>query len=372
MKEQTRKTMSRRDFLKLLGAASVTAAGVLVLDTYTPWLNADQKAESLRNPQDEGASDREQKLSLVHYATLAANGHNTQPWKFAVLENSIQIHPDSSRRLAVVDPDDREMWISLGCALENMLLAATAAGYASEIVYPDAADFIEVKLQKDAPRSLPLFDAIPLRQSVRTEYDGKPIPNADFEQLQALTLEPGVSLRYTSSPADVETLVDYINQGNLAQYADPAFVNELIAWLRFNKKDALAAMDGLYSKCSGNPEVPNWLGKMFVSSTKPQQQAEMDAKKLRSSAGAVVIASDRDDRTAWVRTGQVFERLSLSMTALNIKSALLNQPVEVAGVRPQFQSALGLGESLPQLVMRYGYADAMPYSLRRPVEQVLI
>jgi len=103
----------------------------------------------------------------------------------------------------------------------------------------------------------------------------------------------------------------------------------------------------------------------------PQQQADADAKKLRSSAGAVVIAATADGKAAWVRTGQVYERLALQMTALNLKSALLNQPIEVAALRGQFQSALGLGAA-PQLLIRFGYANAMPRSLRRPVEAVLM
>jgi hypothetical protein len=99
---------------------------------------------------------------------------------------------------------------------------------------------------------------------------------------------------------------------------------------------------------------------------------DTDAKKLRSSSGAVVIASASEDKTAWVRTGQVYERLALTMTSLNIKSAFLNQPIEVANLRSEFQSALGLGASLPQLLLRFGYADALPPSLRRPVEDVLL
>jgi len=97
----------------------------------------------------------------------------------------------------------------------------------------------------------------------------------------------------------------------------------------------------------------------------------MDAEKLRSSPGAVVIASESDGKTAWVRTGQVYERMALTLTALNIKSAFLNQPIEVAAVRGQFQRAIGLGSALPQLLVRYGYAAAMPRSLRRPIEQVM-
>jgi len=111
---------------------------------------------------------------------------------------------------------------------------------------------------------------------------------------------------------------------------------------------------------------------MFLAGTKPQAQADMDAKKLRSSAGAVVIVSESDDRTAWVRAGQVYERMALKMTLLNIKAAFLNQPIEVTTLRSQFQSALGLDKSVPQLLFRFGYAEAMPRSLRRPVEQVLV
>jgi hypothetical protein len=73
-----------------------------------------------------------------------------------------------------------------------------------------------------------------------------------------------------------------------------------------------------------------------------------------------------------VRTGQVYERLALKMTALKINSAFLNQPIEVASLRSQFQTAMGMGATLPQLLVRYGYAATLPRSLRRPVEQVII
>jgi len=111
---------------------------------------------------------------------------------------------------------------------------------------------------------------------------------------------------------------------------------------------------------------------MVVAGTKPQGQADADAKKLRSSPGAVVVASESEDKTAWVRTGQVYERMALKMTSLNIKSAFLNQPIEVEEVRSQFQNGMGLGTAMPQLLVRFGYADAMPQSVRRAVEDVLM
>lgn len=362
------KKLSRRDFLKMMGLAGAATASGYVISEIAPWLDYEGQVAKTWT----GENPSLQLMTLVHYATLAANGHNTQAWKFAIKENAIEIHPDYSRRLPVVDPNDRELWISLGCSLENLLVAARASGYTAEVKYPDRADFIHVQLTADSPQDSPLFGAIPLRQNTRSAYNGRLIKNEDLDQLQSLQLEPGVALHFATNPTAMETFLEYVNLGNLSQYANPDFVDELIEWVRFNNKEALSSLDGLYSICSGNPQVPRFIGKMFVASTQPQQQADADAKKFRTSPTAVIIASESDDKVSWVRTGQVYERLALKMTSLNIKSALLNQPIEVTEIRSQFQNAIGLGNALPQLLLRFGYADPMPKSLRRPVEQVLI
>jgi hypothetical protein len=369
---QSHPALRRRDFLKLLAAMGITAAGGYALFDYAPWLDYDEQANHIQRPFARESTLPAVLFELVRYATLAANGHNTQPWKFAIKENVIEIHPDYTHRLPVVDPNDRELWISLGCALENLLVAARAVGYAPEVTYPDAAEFIHVRLTADTPQRSPLFDAIPKRQTTRSEYNGQLIQRSDLDQVQALPLEPGVALRFVTNPTDLETMLAYINQGNLRQYGDKAFTNELIGWLRFTKKEALASRDGLFLGCAGNPEMPRWVGQWVVAGVKPQQQADVDAKKLRSSAGAIVVASATDDRAAWVRTGQVYERLALKMTSLNIKSAFVNQPIEVTELRPQFQRVMGLDGSQPQLLVRYGFAASMPGSLRRPLAQVLI
>jgi hypothetical protein len=287
-------------------------------------------------------------------------------------ENAIEIRPDFARRLPTVDPNDRELWISLGCALENLIIAARAAGYESEVTYPDAADFIHVRLKPSTPESGALFQAIPLRQNTRSEFDGRRVPAGDLDQLLTLPLEPGVTLRAVTRATDVETVLEYVNRGNLTQYADKAFVDELIHWVRFNKQEALSSRDGLYSASAGRPQVPRWLGQVIVARTTPQQQADADAKNLRSSAGAIVVASQFDSKTSWVRTGQVYGRVALKLTSLNLTSAFLNQPIEVAAVRGQFQSGLALGDALPQLLFRFGYAHPLPRSLRRPLDQVIV
>jgi hypothetical protein len=194
----TPNSISRRDFLKLLAVGGAAAAGGYALSEAAPWLDYETRAGEVWNRTDLDSTPALHKL--VRAATLAANGHNTQPWKFALQPEGIEIRPDLSRRLAVVDPENRELWMSLGCALENLLVAAHASGYATQVTYPDASDFIRVHLAADMTRPNPLFDAIPRRQNTRSEYNGQPLPAAELDILQALPLEAGIRLRFVTPP----------------------------------------------------------------------------------------------------------------------------------------------------------------------------
>ena len=50
---------------------------------------------------------------LVEYALKAPSGHNTQPWRFKLTSKGLDIYPDFSRSLPVVDGNNRELYISL-------------------------------------------------------------------------------------------------------------------------------------------------------------------------------------------------------------------------------------------------------------------
>jgi hypothetical protein len=74
----------------------------------------------------------------------------------------------------------------------------------------------------------------------------------------------------------------------------------------------------------------------------------------------------------WIEVGRCYERFALQATALGIRNAFLNQPVEVASVRSPFADAMGLAGQRPDLVVRFGRGPSLPRSLRRPVQAVLV
>jgi hypothetical protein len=155
--------------------------------------------------------------------------------------------------------------------------------------------------------------------------------------------------------------------------ADPAFVRELTNWIRFNGAEAALRRDGLYSATTGNPNIPTWLGELaFGLMFRPTGENDKYARQIRSSAGIAIFVAQSADRAHWVEVGRCYERFALQATALGIRNAHVNQPVEVRAVRQQFAAAFGLNDQRPDLVVRFGRGPAMPYSLRRPVEAVLV
>lgn len=310
---------------------------------------------------------------LVRCATLAPNSHNTQAWKFAIADQAITILPDLSRRCPAVDPDDHHLFVSLGCALENLTQAALAHGLHAEASFEPSHDAIQVALSATAVKKSTLFEAMATRQCTRGDYDGKPLSARELALLESAGTSNGVRLLLLTQRPAMERALDFVVEGNTAQMADPAFVKELKAWIRFNGADAVRTRDGLYSASSGNPAIPTWLGELaFGLVFRPKAENDKYARQIRSSAGIAVFVGDVADKAHWVEVGRCYERFALQATALGIRNAFLSQPVEVTAVRPPFAEALGLAGQRPDLVVRFGRGPTLPPSLRRPVQSVLV
>ena len=144
-------------------------------------------------------SSSEEKLTfLLNYAILAPSSHNSQPWKFNVTNDEILVFADKSRSLQVADADQRELYISLGCALENLIIAADHFGYNCSVAYfPGEKDLVaEVVLEPVvAPSRDPrLFSAIRSRQTNRNPYEPRAISEADLETIKSLSSDPDAAI----------------------------------------------------------------------------------------------------------------------------------------------------------------------------------
>lgn len=361
--------MKRRTLLIGGGALGLAGAGWLGWRQMGTAADMSAHAAGLRDPLPATAAARD----LVRYATLAANGHNTQPWLFRSDERGIDILPDFARRTPVVDPDDHHLFASLGCAAENLGLAMAARGRGGEIDFDPTGDgAVRLPYGSASGRDTALFDAIPLRQSTRSDYDGSAVSVADLRLLARAAAVPGVDLVLVTEPAQTRRLSDLVIAGNTAQIADPAFVAELVQWLRFNPAAAMASGDGLYSVASGNPALPDWLGpRLFGMVFTAKAENAKYARQIASSSGVAVFVAAQENPEHWVRAGRACQRFALQATALGLRTAHINQPAEVPALRADLAALVGLPGRRPDIVMRFGRAPAMPWSARRPVDAVM-
>jgi len=352
------------------GLIAAGGAATLAGGSYMPTAAYDAMLADQLRPFAAGPDMRE----LVRAATLAANNHNTQPWRYRIGSDRIDIVPDFSRRTPVVDPDDHHLFASLGAATENLVVAARHYGKATEVVLPGGADDgITVHFTGDTSEASPLFDAITERQSSRSTYDGSALAADTLNELATMTSVDGVDALVITETKRREDILEFVLAGNHAQLDDSTFRSELKSWLRFNAGAAARSGDGLLSAASGNPSLPDWLGPLMYDLTvKADGDNDKVAAQMRSSSGLMLFSAATDDPAGWVAAGRAYERFALAATNAGLRHAFVNQAVEVPAQRAQLQSYLGLRSRRADLIIRFGRGPTLPRSLRRRVDDVIV
>ena len=313
-------------------------------------------------------------IQIASYASKAPSGHNTQPWKFHITDSTITVLPNLDVALPVVDRNNRELFISLGCAVENLCIAASYFGYTTHII-ECSIEAIILELTKNALTiEDSLFHQIEKRQTNRNIYNGNKISDGILQQLQSIPKENGIQCYFTEiNTPFANTITQYIMKGNEIQMADIAFKNELLSWMRFNKKQVEATHNGLSYLVFGNPPLPRILARPIVSLfLKPNAQNKSDRKKIDSSSHFVVCATQRDTIEEWINLGRTLQRFLLKVTEIGISYAFLNQPCEVAALAFDLREKLPVNKEHPTLIMRIGYAKQIPYSPRKKIETLLV
>lgn len=312
-------------------------------------------------------------MEIIRYAAKAPSGHNTQPWRFCLAENTISIKPNFEVMLPIVDGDNRELYISLGCATENLLIASTHFGYEAHIA---ECDTTEIKVELTKSNQVPqnnLFHQIERRQTNRSVYRGEKITKEALGKLQSLSHENNLRIYFAEIGSPLaDTLTQYIAKGNETQMSDKAFREELLSWMRFNGKQVKVTGDGLSYKVFGNPALPGIVAKPIVRQfLKPSTQNKGDIKKVVSSSHLVLFTTKHNKVEEWVDLGRLLQRFALTATELDIAFAYCNQPCEVVSLANELQKMLPINGEYPTLLLRIGYAAPMPYSTRKEIEDMV-
>lgn len=305
---------------------------------------------------------------LIRYAILAPSTRNTQPWKFAVTDDTVYLFADTIHWQKVVDPDQRELTISLGCALENLLIAAKHFGFAREVHYfpdplqPDLVVTVTLEPCREPEMFLDdwLFSAITARFTHHGVYEMRPLPQESLQMLQACILEEGITLHLTSDIEARRKVDSLLTKADAIELADPAYREEL----------ARLIGQGIY----GTSWLLSVTGQLALSYLHLNSAiAKKDHEVLMSSPTLGLLGSIDNSRLTHLKVGRVFERFCLTAAALGIQVQPISQLAQVPEIRAEMAQLFPEPGLTLQQPFRLGYAPGnRHHSPRRSLEEVLV
>lgn len=317
---------------------------------------------------------------IIYYASLAGNSHNTQPWYVYVESDSLLfIKADFSRKLQIVDPDARGLFISLGAFIENLQLAAASLGYKAEVKitakHKNDSNVATIYLSESQKNGYNLSQ-IENRRTLRTPFHNTEISK---EHLNNLFDNSKSEIFYFSSSSEEGK---YIAEQTLAAYTqqaqDDQAKQELANWMRFSNSDVEKHRDGLTTSGMGITGFGGFFVRNFYKPEDSMKDSfiktgiEKTKEQIENCGGWLVIIQNEDSPESWIKTGRLYQRLNLVCRDLMIGFHPMNQMIEEENFEEKANERLSQSGVI-QFIARVGYVDEYPpaNSVRRSVKEII-
>jgi hypothetical protein len=315
----------------------------------------------------------------VEQAVRAPSSHNSQPWRFRIRATGVELRADPSRRLAVVDPDGRELTISCGAALFNLRCSLRKLGYRATLELLPEPDDRELLARvhcaraplpgSEAAEELRLARAIDGRQTHRGAFAGQTVSDELVAMLLAGAEAEGARLVRMDGAASRAALAELVAEGDRMQCSDASFRSELAGWMRPNSSPLA---DGLAGYTLGLGNVMSRIAPLVVRAFDVgARQTRADRKLVMDAPALAVLATDRDDARHWLVAGQALERVLLRAAADGVSASFINQSVRCPPLRERLNAMLDRPGFAQVVVILLGRAAPGRRSRRRPVSDVL-
>jgi nitroreductase len=309
---------------------------------------------------------------LAGVACRAPSLHNTQPWRFTVSGDAIELRADTSRQLGV-DPDGREMLISCGAALYGLRLAVRSLGYLPEVeILPGPAGqrpLARVRLGPPEPMTAgerKLLTAVPHRHTHRGPFEAGPLPAGLFARLRDDARAEGATLTEIEPGPALRRLTAVAAAAGRRQDRDPRSRAETWQW---SHEVTSPARDGVPAHA-----FPAERG--HAPAQLPQRDFDLGRGLGLASAGGppppvtAALFTPGDSERDWLQAGQALQRLLLRAAAEWVFALLNTQPLEDPVTRTLIKEGLEL-PGAPQMLLAFGVSRTAPATGRRPAADLI-
>ncbi len=369
--------VTRKEFL-----SKSAAAGSLIIGSSITGLNF-LNSQVFANEDDFLSQGKafEKTLKIIKSATRAPSGHNSQPWTVKIIsESELAIGWDKSRSLPAVDPQNRELLLSIGAFCEALKISAKNEGLDSRIKItgnnPFAAEFARIRFS-EAEKSSLYSEELQKRRTVKKGMINRNIEKADIQTISAGT-GSGIHVINRGS-AEASFIEEVVLESNIIQTGRDEAQKELSSWIRWSDRDVKKYSNGL---SPAGMEIEG-LGALYVKTffnaetvmTKSFRDSTIDQiKKHLSSYGSwIIITSKKEDCSSLINTGGDFLKLSLNSFNKKISLHPMTQPLEEKGFEKNLRNRLGIDDKI-QFILRCGYVNRFPdpVSKRMPLRRIVL
>ncbi|MCW2542631.1 MAG: hypothetical protein JWM40_183 [Frankiales bacterium] len=315
----------------------------------------------------------EQLRHVVRTAGLAPSVHNTQPWRFALLPDGLELRADPTKGLQVLDLDGRQLHLSCGAALYHARVAARALGLNARIrLLPDESAptvLARLVLAPGPPASqeeIDLATAILHRHTFRGVFEPTPVPEPLIAAIRQAAESEGAVLRQVSTESDIIELAVLLDHADRDEERDSHYRQELAGWLRSDPN----AADGIPLGATDATSAGSQVRQRDFTLHRPDRGN--GSTPVAEHPLLLVLGTGSDDPESWLRAGQALAAVLLVAARDDVQAQPLGQVTDTMGYRRRLQLALSM-IATPQLVLRMGRTTrAKALTPRRDLEDVLV
>ncbi len=323
---------------------------------YSPWnINIDSFPYS---------SNMEEKIKFIlKFAVLAPSGHNSQPWEFKISSNILEIYSDKQRSLEKSDPDHRQLMITIGCMLGNILIASDGYGLKTELQISE--NILEKPIGKiifsDSNSQIIKSEnlkSIINRITNRGKYNtSKSIPESFISKIKSLETD-NINIDYISQKEDIHKISETIIDFQIKAMDSSAFRLELSNFLKNNWTNSKT---GMIAGNFGIPAPITFFGSKIIKNiniNKKTRNKDLDLIKNNTN-GYLIISTNKESKINWINAGIIFEKIWLLATSENLSLAPNAAPIQFVEGRESIQKIIK-SNFIPSIISRIGFPKIKP------------